>query len=328
MVVSKDRSFGTYTEEEWLAWRRRGVGGSDAPVIMGLSPYKGWLALYVDKTDRGLDPREPNESAYWGQQLEEIVAREFEKRSGLRVAEPTTPLVQHQTLTWMIGTPDRYVYDPVTGAFLGILECKTTAARRDEEWEQGPASYAVCQLQHYLAVVNAPRGWIAVLIGGQRYAHFAVERDDAYIERLVAEEARFWEHVTTDTPPPPDGRESTSSIINTKFQTSILDSSVELEGEARDAALRLIELAKEVPVVEIDRLKNVVKLALREHEVGLVDGVPLISWRPSSRTTFDVKRFKAERPDLVDAYTRVSEHRSFRTHNRRHAGDASFEEDE
>src|SRR5262249_26782935 len=50
-----------YTSEEWLAWRRTGIGGSDAPVIMGLSPYRGLLSLYVDKKDLGLDPREPME---------------------------------------------------------------------------------------------------------------------------------------------------------------------------------------------------------------------------------------------------------------------------
>ena len=27
--------------EEWLSWRRKGIGGSDAASILGLNPYRG-----------------------------------------------------------------------------------------------------------------------------------------------------------------------------------------------------------------------------------------------------------------------------------------------
>ena len=29
---------GTLTEDEWLSWRRKGVGGSDVAAALGLSP--------------------------------------------------------------------------------------------------------------------------------------------------------------------------------------------------------------------------------------------------------------------------------------------------
>lgn len=328
MTVGKDRSFGVYGEEEWLAWRRRGIGGSDAPVIMGLSPYRGLLALYVDKKDLGLDPREPTEAAYWGQQLEEMVAREFERRSGLRVAEPPgDKLVQHPEIPWLIGTPDRIVYDPVTGVRLGLLECKTTSARRDEVWEDGPAEAAVCQLQHYLAVTGDLRGWIACLIGGQRYVHFEIDRDDEYIAELLAKEAEFWRHVENNIPPEPDGRDSTTSIINTRFADAVANSAVELDGPALDAYHQLQALTSEPTAAEVDRLKNIIRVHLGRNEIGLVDGRPVVSWRPQTRKLFDVKTFTREHPDLARAYGRESTSRVFRTHDRRKPGDIQYEDD-
>lgn len=33
-------------EEEWLAWRRKGIGGSDAAAIMGISPFRTARDIY------------------------------------------------------------------------------------------------------------------------------------------------------------------------------------------------------------------------------------------------------------------------------------------
>ena len=35
--------------EEWLAWRRRGIGGSDVAAILGVSPFRTARDLYFDK---------------------------------------------------------------------------------------------------------------------------------------------------------------------------------------------------------------------------------------------------------------------------------------
>lgn len=38
--------------QEWLQWRRGRIGGSDAPVIMGVSPYKTRRELWLEKTGK------------------------------------------------------------------------------------------------------------------------------------------------------------------------------------------------------------------------------------------------------------------------------------
>lgn len=37
------------TREEWLDWRRRGIGGSDVSAIIGLSPFRTARDIYYDK---------------------------------------------------------------------------------------------------------------------------------------------------------------------------------------------------------------------------------------------------------------------------------------
>ena len=36
--------------EEWLDWRKTGIGGSDASVVCGVSKYKSPLELFMEKT--------------------------------------------------------------------------------------------------------------------------------------------------------------------------------------------------------------------------------------------------------------------------------------
>lgn len=37
------------SEEEWLAYRRKGIGGSDVAALLGISPWRTARDLYFDK---------------------------------------------------------------------------------------------------------------------------------------------------------------------------------------------------------------------------------------------------------------------------------------
>ena len=67
--------------EDWLEYRKRGIGGSDASIVCGISRYKSPVQLWMEKTDQ-IPPQEAGEAAYWGNQLEALVREEFSKRTG------------------------------------------------------------------------------------------------------------------------------------------------------------------------------------------------------------------------------------------------------
>ena len=75
----------TTNRTEWLKARRSGIGGSDVAAILGLSRYKTAVDVYEDKivTDEPEDTQ--SQAAYFGSVLEDVVAHEFSKRTGMKI---------------------------------------------------------------------------------------------------------------------------------------------------------------------------------------------------------------------------------------------------
>ena len=70
--------------EQWLEYRKTGIGGSDASVVCGVNKYRSPVELWLEKTGQ-LPYQEAGEAAYWGTQLEPVVRSEFTKRTGIEV---------------------------------------------------------------------------------------------------------------------------------------------------------------------------------------------------------------------------------------------------
>ena len=51
--------------DEWLEWRKKGIGGSDASVVCGINRWKSPVELWMEKTNQ-LPYQEAGEAAYWG----------------------------------------------------------------------------------------------------------------------------------------------------------------------------------------------------------------------------------------------------------------------
>lgn len=48
------------SREEWLAYRRKGIGGSDAAAVLGISPFRTGVDLYYDKLGQPVEDDEQN----------------------------------------------------------------------------------------------------------------------------------------------------------------------------------------------------------------------------------------------------------------------------
>lgn len=69
----------TLTEQEWLAWRKKGIGGSDVAAALHMSPYKTARDLYFDKIGVESTIPQPDRSITFsiGHLLEDVVAQIF-----------------------------------------------------------------------------------------------------------------------------------------------------------------------------------------------------------------------------------------------------------
>jgi putative phage-type endonuclease len=173
----------------WLAWRRDGVGASDAPVIMGVSP---WTDLEELRREKGGPPedRPPNWAMRRGTRLEPEARALYVRRTDIRV----TPLcLEHGTRRWM-----RASLDGISDDGRVLLEVKCPGAVDHARARSGrvPDKY-VPQLQHLLEVSGAEvchywsfREGEGVLV--------EVAPEPAYIAGLVEREDGFWRLVLED----------------------------------------------------------------------------------------------------------------------------------
>lgn len=292
------------SREDWLERRRHGIGGSDVAAMLGISRYKSPISLWLEKTGmvepEDLSDREP---IYWGNTLEDIVAKEFSLRTGKKVKRKNA-LLHHPQHPHMIANVDRLVIGERAG-----LECKTAGIRQAERWEgdEVPDEYYL-QCQHYLCVTGLRKWYIAVLIAGQEFIWKEVQRDERIIAVLIEKEAEFWNLVETKTRPEVDGSQATADALGRMMPNSngseiVLPAGAELwidryrEADAGIKAWETIQMTAECKLKEM----------LGENEVGTC-GEAKVTWKTTKgRESFDSKRFKADHPELAKDYVKLGD---------------------
>lgn len=293
--------------QTWLEWRRRGIGGSDAAAIAGLSRWKSPVAVWLEKTGQIVE-EEDNEKMYWGRVLEDIVAQEFSRRTGLKVRR-CNAILQHPDYPFMIANVDRLVVGQKAG-----LECKTAGEYSRDEWEGDniPDEY-ILQCHHYMAVTGFHRWFIAVLVGGNRFQHTVVERDQEIIDYLIKIESDFWQLVETNTPPPLDGSPSSSEVLRLLYPASkTIPEEIELPEDALDLIFEREEILRQINELEERQasIENQIKAMLGENESGRI-GSYLVSWQTVRSTRLDTTKVKSLYPEVYANCSKESTYRRF-----------------
>jgi putative phage-type endonuclease len=295
------------TREQWLAWRKKGIGGSDVSAIAGMNRWKSPIEVWMEKVGQ-LEPKELGEAAYWGTVLEDIVAKEYSKRSGLKV-QRRNAILQHPKHEFMLANVDRMIHDVDRGK--GILECKTAGEYKKGEWEEDniPEEYAL-QVHHYLAVTGLQFARIAVLIGGNKFEIRDIERDEEIVDYLTKIESDFWQLVKSGTAPEMDGSQSASDLLKIMYPNSN-SSSIELpySGQMVEDFLRLQEMEKEIKLRK-DEVANKLKNQIGENELAYTSDHKL-SWKSLTTKRFDTEKFKLSNAELYNQFINETNSRRF-----------------
>lgn len=294
--------------EDWLEWRKKGIGGSDASVVCGISRYKSPVELWIEKTDQ-LHAQEAGEAAYWGTQLEALVRAEFTKRTGIEV-EHKGVLLQSEEYPFMLANLDGTCEHPDYGTC--IFEAKTASAYKADEWDDAIPDEYQLQIQHYMAVTGYKAAYIAVLIGGNTFRWKLVERDEELISMLIELEANFWAHVQMNTPPAMDGSAASAKFLSERFPDSVPKSQITLPDTATDLIQQYDTACEQLEAIteRKQEAENKLKELLGENEVGTA-GDRIIVWKSVSQERLDSKTLKAEHPALYQKYTNKTSYRRF-----------------
>lgn len=295
------------THDQWLEYRRTGIGGSDAATVVWLNPYSSLYTLYNDKL--GLIPaKEDNEAMRQGRDFEDYVARRWMEATGKKVRR-NCYMWRSDEHPFMIADIDREVVGENAG-----LECKTTSAHNKSDLEGGevPLTYYV-QCQHYMAVMGFDRMYLAVLVLGAGFYCFTIDRDEGEIAALIEQEEAFWHLVETKTPPPVDGSESTMATIAAIYPTETVAGRVQLTGKA--AALigdiEAMKAERDALGESINRAKATIMQEIGDAEGGQCDGWR-VSWKAQTRNSIDGAALKRDCPEIYKQYSKQTTSRVFR----------------
>ena len=282
----------------WLKERQKGIGGSDVGSILGVNKWKSPFQVYLEKVEEIKEIGQQGEAAYWGDQFEDVVAKEFAKITGKKVRRDTRHFV-HKEHSFMVANIDRRIVGEDA-----LLECKTANQYLAKDWdgEDVPASYLL-QVQHYLAVTGMKKGYIAVLIGGQKFVWKEIQRDEELIEMIIEQEKAFWKLVQDKTPPLLDGSSAAEKWLNERYGDAEKGKEVALTSDYKDKIEKLNELKASEKVIkeDIKEIENNIKHQMEEAEKAHV-GTYEISWKGVTSNRVDSKLLKAEYSDI---YTKV-----------------------
>lgn len=293
---------------EWLEWRKKGIGGSDASIVCGISRYKSPVELWMDKTDQ-IQSSEAGEAAYWGTLLESVVRTEFSKRTGIEV-QCVNQLLQSEEHPFMLANLDGICEHPEYG--ICVFEAKTASAYKAAEWDDAIPDEYQLQIQHYMAVTGYRGAYIAVLIGGNTFRWKFVERDEELISMLTELERNFWNHVRNNTPPPLDGSDASAKFLAERFPDSIPKSQIILPDTAAEL-LEQYDTACEQLTIATEKkqyAENLLKEMMGNNEIGTT-GDRIITWKSIVQERLDSKTLKAEHPTLCQKYTTKTSYRRF-----------------
>ena len=293
-------------KEEWLEHRRRGIGGSDAAAILGMNPWRTPMDVWLEKTGEFTRNDEENEKMYWGTALEDIVAREFMTRTGLKVRRRNA-ILKHKQYPFMLANVDRLVVRQSAG-----LECKTAGQYSADDWAVGVPDYYIPQVQHYMAVTGYKTWYVAVLIGGQEFKYYKVARDDSFIRELIQAETAFWELVEERTPPPIDGTSASTELIKKLYPEAEKGKEIELPFEAFELIQQYEQACEEEKRIQLIKSEatNRLKDMLGTAEKGSIHGRQVI-WQNVTSKRLDSKALQKEQPEIYGRYVRESIYRRF-----------------
>lgn len=188
---------------EWNAWRMNGIGGSDAPVIEGTSPYKTVRDLFFEKTGQQSSSEEDDSKEFIfakGHKVEALIRKQFHEQTGV---EMKPVCMEHGDYNYLRVSLDGF--DSSRGVLEGklvgqdvLLEASKTGRIPD---------FHFTQMQHGFMVSGADIGHWFGHDGKKNGIVVPIRANSEFIKRLEDKEHQFWDNVQNRVVPPLSDRD-------------------------------------------------------------------------------------------------------------------------
>jgi len=301
----------------WHEARRTFIGASDAPAVLGISPWATPLDVWANKLNVG-EQFAGNLSTDMGHALEDMIAQtwwrdsEFAERHVSVLANPKVT-IRHPDHPHIAASVDRAVIAHHSlehravhllgaGSIENLVECKYVGPPTAYQWANGVPVYVQAQCQVQMAVTGARRVHVAALIvdHGPRFFTAVVERDDAVIADIVDRLNAFWDQYVATGQRPEDEHglwnpDQVRRRLEDMYRPPVEGNAVRLPHELADVVAE-VKRTKAL----IKDLERQVKAAENELRLFMVDNQatdafiddnqkPAVTWRTIARKGYTVE---------------------------------------
>lgn len=278
------------------------VSASNAAAVHGMHRFVTAAELAVELMDDAEPvPSAPNEAMERGNVLEPALLEWAKDKLPLPLYEPDMMYGfgrMVSTLDGLCGIYGRECYP---------VECKTTTSR----WTGTLPAYWFWQGVQQAICTRSPKVFWVILDGNLRLHMYEqiVELEDK--ERHIAAVNAFL--AATDMGMMPEHAAPTVEDL-ARMHTEVSPVPVDLPSEARELLAWYHTANSQLKIVkqELDAAKAELAALLGSAEVGMLDGEQVVTWKKSTRSSFDLARFESEHPHLVGEYQKKSSYRTMR----------------
>ena len=247
----------------WLEKRKHYITGTDAGKLIGVSPWGGKFAVWLDKTGRSA-PVVETPAMKAGKKFESAILQTY--------AEEMNCKLEHVDGYNLI-TCDKY---PRLGASLDgwnhDLQIPVDAKNikwKNEKWgdawtDQFPEYYKA-QLQVQMMVTGATFAHLAVMFSGQDFFIYSMEYDEEMAQKILDATEEFWPFVESDQMPEADCSDEATEYIKSEFA----------RGDAaavKDPTEEILEALKDLQKAKLDEKDAQTRKAEAENKIKVYMG--------------------------------------------------------
>lgn len=183
------------SHEEWLNNRKAGLGGSDSSIILGISPFKTNIDLWLEKTGQKV-PRDisDDEKVKYGHDAEDSIRNLFMlDHPEYELFHDEFMILRSNKHPFLQASLDGELTEIETGKH-GILEIKTTEIMNKQmldEWKNGIPNHYYTQCLHYLIVTGYEFVWLRAKLKFAWDSNYQEIRDYYFTRAEVIEDMKY-----------------------------------------------------------------------------------------------------------------------------------------
>jgi len=210
-ITLLDHTFeeGSEKNEKWYKDREGTIGGSDIGSLFGENKYKSILQLFNEKSGRVKSEQVHNAATFLGNSMESDILSLYEYYNGddkemypnhhnkinkVRDVITYNGYIRNSKYKGIQVELDGFFIDKDTNERV-VVECKTMNGMAFKANNQEPPVKYLLQVLACMAVSEADRAVIIMLVDGINYHVFEVDRNESFISKIKSKVDSFWNNV-------------------------------------------------------------------------------------------------------------------------------------